>query len=173
MLTGRRLCVCVELETHFIFNFIFRPYAHIRTFEDRLTTACERVTFSGTAEVIVVLSICIVIQPDTKMSLFQPKWLIKNCISQCFSAMNDQTGLLNTYHITTHQALSKHLCSIVTTHAIPDFDEKHKSRVFSASHSETRLNSCVCEVHEGRYSTDNNSAQRACFLKSIERARDP
>jgi hypothetical protein len=56
---------------------------------------------------------------------------------------------------------------------VADLDEKHKNGDFSPWRGETRLNSCVCEVHEGGYSTGNNCASGACCVVSIERARDP
>ncbi len=94
----------------------------------------------------------------TKLSLFQPTCRIENRIPRSFSATADQNRPLSTCHDTTQQALSAHLCSVVSSPSIPDLDEKSKNRLFSPMHGEARLNSCVCGVHEGKYSTDNNGA---------------
>ena len=110
---------------------------------------------------------------EAKMSLFQPNCCMKKYISRCVSATVNQTGPLKVCRNTTQQALSTHPYSIVSTPSIPDIDEKHKNRLMSPGRGETRLNSCVFEVHEGRYSTDNNSAPQACCVVSIEREMDP
>ena len=173
MLTGRCLCLYVELETVFTFGHLTKPGACRSTIEDRSPTTSDRVSFSDLVEVVVQWSICMLMKEDTKMSLFQPNCRIENCTPRSFSATTSQSRPLNACHYTTQQALSVHLCSIVSTPSLPYLDEKSKNRLNSRMHGETRLNSCVCEMYECRYSTDNNSAQRACFLKSIERVKGP
>lgn len=135
------------------------------------TRACERVTFNDIAAVVGASGTPLATSSDIKMSLFQPNCCMKICISPCFSTTVNQTGPLNACHNTTQQALSAHLCCIVSTLSIPDLDEKHINRVFSPGRGETRLKSCVCEVHEGGYSTDNSSASRACCIVSIGKER--
>jgi len=104
-----------------------------------------------------------------KMSLFQPNVGTEILISQSSSAASRQTEALHACNDTTQQALSAQLYSVVSAPSIPDLDEKSKIRLLSPGRDETRLSSCVCEMHEGRYSTDNNSAPRACCVESIER----
>ncbi len=169
VLTDERLCTCADLETHFA-NWNSNEMARQgQAPQAKTTCACERVTFSDIAEVVVLLSICMLITADTKMSLFQPNCCIKNCISRCFSATVDQTEPLNACHNTTQQALSTNPYSIVSTPSLPDSDEQSKNRLISTGRGETRLNSCACEVHECRYPTDNNTASRLCCVVSIER----
>ena len=173
MLTGWCLCVCADLETH----FINRHSSHLIRLDQapqaKTTCACERVTFSDIAEVIVMLSIYIVISIHTKMSHFQPNCCMKFFISRCFSATVYPTGPLHAWYNTTQQALSTHPYSIASSPSIPILDGKSKNRLISPGRGETRLNSCVCEAYEGRYSTDNSSSPRACFLESIERLKHP
>lgn len=137
------------------------------------TCTCERMSFSDACEVVVLLSICMLMSAGTKMFPFQPNCSMINCISPSFSAKTAQTGPLNAWHNTTQRALSTHLYRIASSLSILHLYEKHKNRLISPVHGETRLNSCVCEVHEYRYSTDSNSASRACCLVSIGRTRDP
>ncbi len=140
-----------------------------RTLQHSSTCLCERVTFSDASEVVELWSICMLMTVDTKMSLFWLIFVIENCISRSFSATTAQTGPLNACHNTTQQALSTHLYSIVSTPSTPDLDENSKNRLISPGRGETRLNSCVCEVYEGRYSTDNSGGPRVCCVESIER----
>ena len=168
MLTGRRLCVCADLETH----FINRHSSHLIRLDQapqaKTTCACERVTFSDIAEVIVLLFICMLMLEDTKMSLFGAILGTENCTPRSFSATTSQTRPLHACHNTTQQALSTHPYSSVSALSIPAFDKKSKKRLISPGRGETRLNSCVCDVHEGSYSTDNDSASRACCADSVE-----
>ena len=173
VLTGRCLCACEEIETVFISQPVTQITRRYQARQPKGTCACERVTFSDVSEVVVQWSICMLMAADMKMSIFWTIFGIENCISRSFSATTGQTRPLNACHNITQQALSTHLYSVVSPPSIPDLNKKCKNRLISPGHGETRLNSCVCEVHEGRYSTDNNSAQRVCFLKSIELARDP
>jgi len=106
---------------------------------------------------------------ETMISNFWAIFRIENCIPRSLSAMTGQTGPLNACYNTTQHALSTHVHSVVSTPSISDLDEKSKYRLISPGRGETRLDSCVCGVHEGRYSTDNNSAPRACCVVSIER----
>ena len=110
---------------------------------------------------------------EVKMSLSQPNCLMKNRTSRYFSAAINRTGPHNACHNTTQQALSAHPYGILTSPSIPDLDTKSENRLTSLKRGETRLISCVCEMHEGRYSTDHNSALRARCVVSIEWARDP
>ena len=50
----------------------------------------------------------------------------------------------------------------------PDLDEKSKNRLFSPGRGETRLNSCVCDVHEGGLLTDIIVVSRACSFLALE-----
>ncbi len=170
---GQRLRAWVEIETHFTFNDMHRVTTRYQTALPKPTCACGRVTFSdayasgtrwGTPRVTAL---------EAKMSLFQPNCRIENYISRSFSATTGQTGPLNACHNTTQQALSAHPYSIASTLSIPDLDEMTKNRLSSPGRGETCLNSCVCEVHEGRYSTDNNSPLRARCVQLIEQERDP
>ncbi len=79
--------------------------------------------------------------------------------------------------ITLLSKLYQHIYTVSSQHCLFPLTWKSSKMTLKFSNfrkrSETRLNSCVCDVHECRYSTDNNSAQRACFLKSIERVKEP
>ena len=72
MLTGRHVCVCVELETYFTNQRSNEMARQGQAPLTKSTSACKSVTFSDTAEVIVLISICMLMTADTKMSLFQP-----------------------------------------------------------------------------------------------------
>ena len=126
MLTGRCLCLYVELETVFTFGHLTKPGACRSTIEDRSPTTSDRVSFSDLVEVVVQWSICMLMKEDTKMSLFQPNCRIENCTPRSFSATTSQSRPLNACHYTTQQALSVHLCSIVSTPSLPYLDEKSK-----------------------------------------------
>ena len=137
MLTGRCLCLYVELETVFTFGHLTKPGACRSTIEDRSPTTSDRVSFSDLVEVVVQWSICMLMKEDTKMSLFQPNCRIENCTPRSFSATTSQSRPLNACHYTTQQALSVHLCSIVSTPSLPYLDEKSKNRLNSRMHGET------------------------------------
>jgi len=173
MLTGRCLCACAVLEMHFGLHCWCRSGASRSTAIEQQSATRERVTFSDAYTVVGVSGTHTSIEIREKMLHFQPKFHIENCIPRPFSATTNQTRPLSACHNTTQQALSIHLCSIVSSPSIPDLDEKHQNRVFSPMSGETRLNSCVCEVHEGGYSTDYNSLLRARCVQSIEQERDP
>ncbi len=130
-------------------------------------------TFSDAPEVIVLLSVCVLMTADTEMPLFPAIFGIENCISHSLSTISHRTRPLNACHNTTQQVLSTHPYSIASVPSIFDLDEKYINRLISPGRGETRLNSCVCELHEGRYSTGNSSASRAHCVVSIERAKDP
>jgi len=170
MLTGRRLCACVEIETHFTFGHLTKPGARRSSLEDRPITTCEKVNFSDAYAAVGGSGTPLATLPEAKMSLFQPNFRVENLFPRSFSATIGRTGPLNACHSTTQQALSAHLYSFASTPSNLDLDEKHKNRVISPGRGETRLNSCVCEMYECRYSTDNNSAVRACCAQSIERS---
>ena len=86
MLFGRCLCACVELETAFINRHSTLFTRRYQAPHPKTTCACERVTFSDIAEVVVLWSICMLTMVDTKMSLFQPNCCMEIFISRCFSA---------------------------------------------------------------------------------------
>ncbi len=135
--------------------------------------ACERVTISASMLISFVFFMQQLPVTDTEMTLFWLVFGIENCIPRPFSATTRRTKSLNACHNTTQPALSTHPYKIASSPSIHDFDEKHKNRLTSPRRGETRLNSCVCEVHEGRYSTDNSSASRACCVQLIERGLLP
>ena len=126
MLTGRSLCLCADLETHFPWLRISVPCARMRTFTQAITTACDRVAFGDTSEVVVQWSICKHTMVGTKISYFQPNFDIEICISPCFSATVLLTGPLKVCHCTAQQAPSTHPYSIVSLPCIPNLDEKSK-----------------------------------------------
>ncbi len=173
MSAGRRLCVCVEVETHFIHRSLSCKIAQDSTEGWAPTMLPDAHYLGATITGGARRGTPQPIDTEPKECLFSAIFLIENWIPRSFSATTRRTGPLNACLNTTQQALSTRLYSIVSTPSMPDLDEKTKNRLISPGRGETRLNSCVCEVHEGRYSTDNNSATRACCLVSIERARDP
>ena len=126
MLTGRHVCVCVELETYFTNQRSNEMARQGQAPLTKSTSACKSVTFSDTAEVIVLISICMLMTADTKMSLFQPNFCVENCNLRSFSAASKQTGPLHASHNTTQQALSTHLYSIVSALSYPSSMEKLK-----------------------------------------------
>ena len=71
VLTGRRLCVCVESETVFILSSFRNSGSTAQRVHDTSTCGSERVTFSDTAEVVVQWLICTLVMGDAKMPLFQ------------------------------------------------------------------------------------------------------
>ena len=126
VLTGRRLNVRVELETLFTLDDMRRITTRYQAPQAKTTCACERVTFSDTADVVVQWSIRMLMTADAKMSLFQPNCRIENYISRCFAATASQTRQRNACHNTTQQALSTHQYSSISTLSIPDLDKKSK-----------------------------------------------
>ena len=90
MLTGRRLCTCADLETHFTLICFRNLGSSGQRVRHTCIAAHERVTFSDIAEVVVLWSICMLMMADTKMSLFQPNCFMKFFISRCFSATVNQ-----------------------------------------------------------------------------------
>ena len=173
MLTGPRLCACVKIETVFMNDHSICLNRLEQAPLPKCICTCERVTFSDAYANGARRGTHISTEVEVKMMHFQPNFRVENCIPRSFSATPARTEPLNACHNTTQQALSTHQCSIVSTSPLPDLDEKSKKRVISPGRGETRLNSYVCEVLEGRYSIDNNSAPRACCVVSIERVRDP
>jgi len=126
MMTGRCLCLCVELDTVFINGHFTCLNRLEQATQPTCTCACERVTFSDIAEFVVLLSICMLMTADTKMSLFQPNCCMKFFISRCFSATVYQTGPLHACRNTTQQALSTLLYSSASALSIPTYMEKFK-----------------------------------------------
>ncbi len=143
VLIGPRLCACADLETHFRNQHSNEMARQGQAPLPKNTCACESVTFSDLSEIVVVLSICMLMTADTKTSLFQPNFEVKNCFSRSLSTTTHQTGPFIACHDTTQQALSTHLYSIVSTPSIPDLDEKTKNRLISPGRGETGLNSSV------------------------------
>ncbi len=135
--------------------------------------ARERVPFSDASEVVGASGTPLAALPGTKKSLFQPNFRVENCVSRFFSAMAGRTRPINACRNTTQRALSTHLYSIASPLSLPDLDEKYKNRLISPGRGETRLNSCVYGVHEGRCSIDDSSSPRVCCKQSIEQGRDP
>jgi hypothetical protein len=78
MLTSRRLCVCVELETHFISCHSIHFTTRYQKPHPKNICACERMTFTDACEVIVQLSIRIAVALETTMSLFWAIFGIEN-----------------------------------------------------------------------------------------------
>lgn len=173
LLTGRRLCVWVKIETVFRNRHSTPSPTATHTQTGTSTCACDRASPAPLITCGARWGTHLSADMEAKMFLFLAIFDIENCISRSFSATRHHTGVLSTCRDTTQRTLSIHLCSIVSSPSISDLDEKSKNRLISLLHGETRLNSCVCEVHEGRYFTDSNSVQRACCVRSIERARDP
>ncbi len=169
VLNDRRLGACVKREMHFTLDAFRNSGSTGQRVQHTSTAARERVTFSDGSEVVAQWSICMLMAADMKMSLFWTIFGIENCIPRSFSATIGQTGTSNACHNTTQRALSTHLCSFVSALFIPDIDEMSKNRLISPGRGETGLNSSVCEMHDGRYPTDNISVARACCAESIER----
>ena len=94
------------------------------------------------------------------------KWICRS-----FSATVERTRPLMMCRSTTRCALPTGIGRPVSTLSIPDLDENWKNRDSSGTRGETRLNSCVCDVHEGGYSTDTIAALRACSVVSVHRSR--
>jgi len=163
----------VEIETLFVSRHPSHLIRRDQAPQAETTSACERVTFSDSYVAVGASGTPFVPSSDTEMLLFQPNFQVEICIPPSFSATTNQTRPLNACHDPTQQALSAHLHSTVSTPSFPDLDENHKYRLISPGRGETRLNSCVCKVLEGRHSTDNGSASQACCVDTIERARGP
>jgi hypothetical protein len=70
MLTDRRLCVYVELETHFIFQQSSRLIRRDQAPRSKNTRACEKVALIDAGAVVLEWSIPIVVALETTMSHF-------------------------------------------------------------------------------------------------------
>ena len=94
ILTGQRLCACVEIETIFM-NDQFTCLNRLEQAPQAKTTcARERVSFSDTYASGAHWGTPRMPALETKMSLFQPNCHMEFFISRCFSATVYQTGPL-------------------------------------------------------------------------------
>jgi hypothetical protein len=80
MLTGRRLCVCVDLETHFKNCHSTGTAGRSRSQPHTRATACKRVTFSDAWHAVVQWSIRIVVALEATMSRFWAIFFFGNLV---------------------------------------------------------------------------------------------
>jgi len=173
MLTGRRLCVCVELETHFIFQQSTRVTRRYQAPLPKSIRARERVTFGIHCEVIVQLSIRMAVALEAKILRFQPNFGKQKASFLSFTTATTLAMPWDTHLNYTHRALSTGIWYSVSTPSITDLDEKWKNRDFSPRSDKTHLKSSVCESHEVRYSTDTTVVFRLLFVVSLSRETGP
>ena len=119
MMTGRCLCLCVELDTVFI-NGHFTCLNRLEQAPlPKCICTCGRVTFSDASQVVVLLSICMLMTVDTKMSLFnqtfQPKFTFLASFLQRLAESDHSIHvimLLSKLYQQTHAIASQHRLSI-------------------------------------------------------------
>jgi hypothetical protein len=122
---------------------------HAHTYTQQSSSAWERRSLCSLPR-CPLLSRCELTRIDTKMSLFQPNWSMKNCISRCFSATFISTGPLIACHNTTQQALSTHPYRIVSSLCIPTFMEKVKKWLWNSRTFARAMRRVSTHVHVTR-----------------------
>ena len=143
MLTGRRQCVCADLETH----FTFQQSSHLNRREQAdgrptsvLSHACHGDAYVsvGARRGTQLLNV-----PEPKECRFWAIFGIENWFVRSPSAITYQSGPLIAYTDYTHQALSIDICHPVSSPSITDLDEKRSDRDFSPRSDKTRQVQCM------------------------------
>ena len=119
VLTSRRLCVIVEIEAVFMNDHFICLNRLEQAPLPKCICTCGRVTFSDASQVVVLLSICMLMTVDTKMSLFnqtfQPKFTFLASFLQRLAESDHSIHvimLLSKLYQQTHAIASQHRLSI-------------------------------------------------------------
>jgi hypothetical protein len=173
MLTRRRLCVCADLETHFIFQessrLIRRDQAGVRP-TGMLSHVFHVDTYVsvGARWGTQFLNV-----PEPKECHFWAIFGIENRFVRSPSATIHESGPLIAYSDYVHQVLSTDICHPVSPPSINDLDEKCSNRDFSPGIDKTRLKSSVCKVPEVKYSADTIAVFRLHYVAALWRETVP